>query len=228
MQRNELLEYVRNDTGLSLLLAALENRWKENPPDPAHAMDHVLRVALATCQLAQGRVPMRNCVAAALLHDIVSYPKDSPLRAESSTHSAEFARKILAEAGFDAIDVASIAGAVRTHSFSGGLEPQDFLGMCLQDADRLEALGAIGIYRVFATGAKMGASLCDPLDPWAKKKRELDDKRYSVDHFFTKLLKLPETMRTAEGKQEASRRAKIMKEYLRQLGHELGVPLDLA
>ncbi|STF26181.1 putative phosphohydrolase [Escherichia coli] len=76
----------------------------------------------------------------------------------------------------------------------------------VQDADRLEALGAIGLARVFAVSGALGVALFDGEDPFAQH-RPLDDKRYALDHFQTKLLKLPQTMQTARGKQLAQHNA---------------------
>jgi uncharacterized protein len=91
----------------------------------------------------------------------------------------------------------------------------------LQDADRLEAVGALGLYRTIATGVAMGAQLIDSNDPWAEK-RELNDKQYSVDHFYTKLLHLHKTFQTDAAKAEAKDRTKFLEQFLSQLKHEIG------
>lgn len=97
------------------------------------------------------------------------------------------------------------------------------LGKALQDADRLEALGVIGAFRCIATGVRFDAAFFDANDPWAED-RSLDDKRYSVDHFFVKLFKLPATFQTEVGRAEAMRRVEIMRAMLAALGDEIGVP----
>ena len=161
------------------------------------------------------------CLVSAFLHDCVPVPKNSPLRKESSRLASEKAREWLSEINWeprDQIDV--ICGAIIDHSFSSGRIPATLLGECLQDADRLEALGAIGLYRTIATGVSMGAALFDANDPWAEH-RELDDKKYSIDHFFTKLLKLPESFRTTSARQEAEKRAQYLRGFVDQLKSEL-------
>jgi uncharacterized protein len=90
----------------------------------------------------------------------------------------------------------------------------------VQDADRLEALGAIGVARVFATGASFGAGLWHPEDPWAEG-RDLDDKAWSLDHFEKKLLKLAADMKTAAGRRLAETRQGAMLAYLAALRAEL-------
>ncbi len=151
-------------------------------------------------------------------------PKDHPDRARASERSAEFARTRLAALGFGPAAVEDAVEAIRDHAFSRGATPATALGRALQDADRLDALGAFGLYRVIATGVAMGGALYDADDPWAER-RPLDDRAYSVDHFFTKLLRLPATMRTERGRAEALRRADTLRDFLRALGREIGRPV---
>lgn len=191
--------------------------------DAAHDRSHVLRVALSTCQILGEPESCAEAIASALLHDLVNVPKNHPDRARASELSAEAARPLLTEAGFAANSIDRIATAIRQHSFSRGEKPTEALAMALQDADRLEALGAIGIMRVFSTGARMGTAYFHADDPWAKN-RSLDDSRFSVDHFFTKLLALPATMNTERGRAEAQARARALEDFLANLEHELGEP----
>jgi uncharacterized protein len=190
-------------------------------PDPTHDTAHALRVALAALRLGGDEVSAREVVAAALLHDAVNVPKSSPERAQASARSAAAARARLPAAGFAPDAVERIAAAIRDHSFSRGAVPEGALGRALQDADRLEALGAIGLLRCLATGERMGAAWFCAEDPWARA-RPLDDRRYSVDHFFAKLLRLPATMCTAAGRAEAERRAAFLRAFLVALGEEIG------
>ena len=131
----------------------------------------------------------------------------------------------LEAAGFDSPARSRIHDAIRDHSFSRGAVPTGPLGRALQDADRLEALGAIGVFRNISTGARMGSAYFDAEDPWARS-RPLDDKAYSVDHFFVKLLRLPATMTTDAGRDEATRRARVIIGLVDALAEELGVPLE--
>lgn len=183
-----------------------------------------MRVALWAIRIGGDVLDWREAVAAALLHDAVNVPKDDPRRAQASTLSADVARDVLPRFGFDPAAVTRIADAIADHSYSRGAVPTTPLGDALQDADRLEALGAIGVMRTISTGTKMGAVYFHAEDPWADDRR-LDDRAFSVDHFFCKLLGLPATMRTEAGRQEATRRAASMVAFLEQLGDELGRPL---
>jgi uncharacterized protein len=215
---------LATDPGLATLLA--EGRARDlalGRADPAHDVAHALRVAHWTLELGGAEVDPREAVAAALLHDAVHTPKNSPERRLASEQSAALARERLPALGFTAEQVARIADAIRDHSFSRGAVPATPLGCALQDADRLEALGAIGLLRCISTGVALGGAWFHADDPWAES-RPLDDARYSLDHFFTKLLTLPASMRTAAGRREAERRAVFLKEFLARLGEELGRP----
>lgn len=153
----------------------------------------------------------------------MNVPKNHPDRARASELSAQAAEPLLRAAGFDEPARTRIRDAIRDHSFSRGATPATTLGKALQDADRLEAVGAIGLFRVASTGARMGASYFHPEDPWATS-RELDDRKHSVDHFFTKLLKLQETFHTPAGREEALRRSQVLERFLDDLALELGEP----
>lgn len=222
MTRRELLDCIAADKGLSELYALAETCLDE---DPGHNLDHALRVALWTLRLGGHELVKEEAIAAALLHDLVNLPKDSPERHLASERSAEAAKPHLIEAGFSPEAIGRIMAAIRDHSFSRGAVPQDVLGCALQDADRLEALGAIGLFRNISTGTRMGSAYFHASDPWAAN-RTLDDKAYSLDHFFVKLLRLPHTMRTEAGRSEARRRAQLLITVAEALGDELGIPLD--
>ena len=221
LTRAAVLDVVADDPGLAALFAAVRGRHAAQPPDAAHDLEHLLRVARRTVRLAGDAAPARDAIAAALLHDLVALPKDHPDRPGASERSAAEARALLAANGWSAAAIDSIAAAIRDHSFSRGAVPADALGAALQDADRLDALGAIGLWRMLATGAALGRVLCDPEDPLAER-RAPDEHAYIVDHAFVKLLRLPSTMRTAAGRAEAERRVGAIQLFLHALKDELG------
>lgn len=209
---------IEGDPDLVAVRAEVESRLDG---DPGHDLQHALRVARWALRIGGGEVAPRNVIAAALLHDVVNIPKDSPDRARASELSADVARELLPTLHFDESSVEEIAEAIRDHSYSRGATPMTALGRALQDADRLEALGSMGILRTVAAGVRMGAQLFDADDPWSRE-RPLDDSRFTLDHFFCKLLELPTTMLTEIGRDEAEIRVEAMRGFLRQLGHELG------
>lgn len=192
------------------------------PRDAAHGLGHILRVArLAEELAAEAQADAEVCVAAALLHDLVYRPKNHPESPLTARMAADLVPQWCRETAGLAAKAEAISAAVATHSWSGGLAPGSLEAAVLQDADRLEALGAIGIARVFATGGSFGAGLWHPEDPWAEA-RDLDDKAWSLDHFERKLLKLAAGMSTAAGRRRAEGRQRIMLAYLEDLRAELG------
>ncbi|MFC4426572.1 HD domain-containing protein [Deinococcus navajonensis] len=191
-------------------------------PDAAHDGAHLRRVAVWTRRCAP-QEPPALAVAAALTHDVVNLPKNHPQRAQASTLAAQAVQAALPGLGFSAAEAGAVALAVRDHSFSRGAIPETPLGAALQDADRLDALGALGVLRVAAVGGHLGRALLDSTDPWCQT-REPDDQAYSVDHFFTKLLRLSASFQTVPGQAEAQRRTAVMHAFLTQLGEEIGVP----
>ncbi len=214
--RATLESFIQAD---AVLCAVNEHVRAALDSDPAHDVEHVRRVALSTLRLGP-LLDLREAICSALLHDVVNLPKNHPERASASRRSAEVSRELLA-----ALPEASrerIAQAIEDHSFSAGRTPRSDLGEALQDADRLEALGALGLARTFSTGERLGARYFDAADPWALE-RPLDDRRFSVDHFFTKLLGLPATFRTVAGRQEAERRVRLLETFLDALADEIGV-----
>jgi uncharacterized protein len=189
--------------------------------DPGHDLAHIERVLASCRQLgpAEG-ARLELLLAAAAVHDLVNVPKDHPDRARASELAAERARPLLVAAGFAGEELEIIARAVIEHSFSRGARPSTTESAVLQDADRLDAVGAIGIMRCLSCGALMGASYYDAADPFAAR-RSLDDRAYSLDHFFVKLFKLPVLMNTAAGRAEAERRVAFMRGFVAQLQTEL-------
>jgi uncharacterized protein len=215
MTRTELLAFIERDSTLARVLAALR---ASDDGDAAHDVEHSIRVARSTLRIDPSLDP-REAIAAALLHDAVNVPKDSPLRAKASEECARHAREVL-QGDFDPPAIERIAGAIRDHSYTRGAIPETALGRALQDADRLEAIGALGVMRTISTGARMGSRYFDAADPFAED-RPLDDRRYSIDHFYVKLLALETTMCTDRGRVEAHRRTEFLRAFLAELRSEL-------
>jgi len=189
--------------------------------DSAHDFEHMMRVyknAQKLCKKEKANEKLVLC--AVLLHDIVSYPKSDKRSKNSSVDSAKKAKTILKKYDFTENEITLISDAIRDHSFSQKRTPQTIEGKILQDADRLDALGAIGIARVFTTGGLLKRPFYNIDDPFCKK-RNPDDKTWTVDHFFQKLLKLESLMNTKSGKLEAKKRTRVLKEFLKQLKQEL-------
>jgi uncharacterized protein len=189
--------------------------------EPAHDFQHVLRVAASARAIADAEGARRLIAeSAALLHELYNLPKDHPESSRSGERCAERATVVLHAHGFVPSDAAAISDAIRVHGYSVGIVPASLEARVLQDADRLDAIGAIGIARCFATGAAMRAAFYDADDPLCRT-REPDDKRYSVDHFFRKLLKIEGGLHTQTARAMAAQRASFMRQFLAQLEREI-------
>ena len=189
--------------------------------DSAHDFEHIMRVYKNAQKLCKKeKVNEKLVLCAVLLHDIISYPKSDKRSKNSSIDSAKKAKTLLKRYDFTENEITIISDAIRDHSFSQKKTPKTIEGKILQDADRLDALGAIGIARVFATGGSLKRPFYNIDDPFCKK-RNADDKTWTLDHFFQKLLKLEFLMNTKSGKIEAKKRTRILNEYLKQLKQEI-------
>ena len=196
--------------------------------DPSHDFDHVERVVANCIKLSQDSslsTPpnIEFLVAAALLHDLVNLPKNHPERMSASLFAAERSFGILVNAGFSAVEIKQIQLIIQEHSYSAGHEATSLEAAILQDADRLDALGAIGVMRTVTCGTKFGSSYYRKENGFAvagEWPAELDDTKFVVDHFYKKLLKLPEKMNTELGARLAGERAMFMKAFLSQLESE--------
>ena len=189
--------------------------------DAAHDFEHIMRVYSNAQKIAKKeKLNPKLVLSAALLHDIVSYPKSSKRSKFSSIDSAKKSKIILKKYGFTEEEITIISDAIEDHSFSQNKVPETLEGKILQDADRLDALGAIGIARVFATSGSLNRPFYNIDDPFCNK-RNPDDNLWAVDHFFNKLLKLESMMNTKSGKIEAKKRTKVLKVFLKQLKDEV-------
>lgn len=189
--------------------------------DVSHDIYHVQRVVNNAHKIGQvERAEPGIVLPAAWLHDCVSVPKDSPMRSQASKLAAECAVAFLQTVEYPERFFSAIAHAIVAHSFTAGIPPETIHAQVVQDADRLEALGAIGLARCLMTGGALGQRLLDPTEPFPVT-RAPDDSKQSVDHFFCKLLRLPATMQTAGGKVEAYRRAQILVRFLEDLADEI-------
>ncbi len=189
--------------------------------DPGHGPVHLERVVATAIRLAAEEGARLDVVLpAAWLHDCVHVAKDSPDRARASRLAAAQAVRFLESSGYPAAALPGIRHAIEAHSFSAGIAPETVEAKVVQDADRLDALGAIGLARCIAVGAALGRPVYAPQDPFCRE-RAPDDRGASVDHFYTKLLKLAGTMQTAAGRREAERRTAFLRAFLAQLESEI-------
>ena len=188
--------------------------------DPAHDFSHVMRVYQNASKIGQREgADMQILLLAALLHDAGSVAKHSEVSEESDARRRAV-KDLLSEIDLSDEAREKVLYAVKVHRFSKGIVPTTLEARILQDADRLDAMGAIGIARVFMTGGGLGRMMYHPSDPFCQS-RVPDDKAWNLDHFFSKLLKLESGMHTQTAKALARRRAEVLKNYLLDLQTEL-------
>jgi len=189
--------------------------------DGAHDLSHLHRVwqtarhLLASHPEADGLVVLAACY----LHDLVNLPKNHPERQRASTLAAGLATEQLATAGFPADKLPAVAHAIAAHSFSAGIAPASIEARIVQDADRLDALGAVGLARLFYTAGRLGSALAHPTDPRGAS-RPLDDQAYALDHIAVKLATLPGTMSTAAGRRLGEARLAWLREFAEKFARE--------
>ena len=202
--------------------AELMRLW-HGAQDAAHDLGHIDRV-WANCQQIMADEPgidHEALMIAVIFHDAVNLPKDAPNRAEAAALSARAAADWLLAQGWPTERIATVSHAIEAHSYSAAIAPRTAEARVLQDADRLEALGAIGLARMFAVSGALGRALWHPDDPLAQH-RALDDRTYGMDHLETKLFPISQTMQTPTGRAMAQERAEWMFSFRSRLLREIG------
>jgi uncharacterized protein len=224
-ERDRFSSMEMNDVELQVLSKVYEETQQRYVgfDDPAHGWEHIKRVYRLALHIAE----LENADAfivgmAALLHDIGHLSSNTSLH--HAALSMSMAGELLVAFDISAETREAILHAIAAHSFSLGIEPRTLEAKVVRDADRLDSLGAIGILRWAITGAirRTGETQTyHPDDPFAEW-HTLDDRRYMLDHFFAKLLKLDGTMATRTGGVLAQERIAFMRTYLDEFRKELG------
>ncbi len=190
--------------------------------DPAHDISHVHRVLTNAERIAEiENADMDIIIPAALFHDVVNYPKNDPRSKYASDESAALTKELLSaipEYPQDKID--KVYSAIQTCSFSKGIIPEFLEAKIIQDADGLEATGAISIMRTFCSTGSMKRPFYNIEDPFSAN-REPDSLKYALDLFFTRLLVVQNRMHTETAKTIAQRRTKFLKDFLEEFKLEL-------
>lgn len=189
--------------------------------DAAHDALHVQRVAVNAIKFSQIEgADLSIVIPAVWLHDCFTVSKKSELRKQASTLSAEKAEKLLSDWEYPQDNIEAIKHAIAAHSYSANIFPETLEAKIVQDADRIDSIGAIGVARMMMTGGKMDCTLYNDDDPFCVK-REPRDRQWTVDHFYSKLLKLNSGFHTKAAQDEAQRRHDYMLDFLKQLESEI-------
>lgn len=192
---------------------------KEQQIDASHDLGHFRRVYRTARCIASSEASVVDpliILAAAYFHDVVSLPKNHVDSKMSSRYAAIKAKELLHQMHFPDEKIDPVCHAIETHSFSAQLQPETIEAQIIQDADRMEALGALGAMRTFYVSGRMGRALFDPNDLYAKR-RPLDDKMFGLDHFYVKLFKLPGLLQTKGGRHLADKRVEFLNHFVEEL-----------
>ncbi|SEQ83427.1 HD domain-containing protein [Natrinema salaciae] len=206
------------------MLEAVRDRARPYFTDasPAHDWHHVQRVdALAETLVEQHPESVEEPVVhlAVALHDIGRTRED---RGEIDDHASWGAReggRILRDLGAATDTVERVQHCIRAHRYSTGTEPASLEAKLVADADNLDALGAVGIARVFAYGGEIGEPIHDPAQPIAEDDTDAGATQYN--HFHKKILDLPARMYTDVGRDLAADRVGFVREYLERFEVEV-------
>jgi uncharacterized protein len=192
--------------------------------DPVHNFEHIERVYRMALKLAKNEgADLQIVGAAALLHDVEGSNPTGETRGEHQLYSATFARRVLLEEGWQEERIAAVQHCIRAHRYRDQREPPATLeAQVLFDADKLDALGAVGVARVVAHAALLGAPLyAEPSAEFLQTGREQPGEAHSTYHeFLFKLRKIKERLYTSSARIIAEERDQYLAEYYQRLGRE--------
>jgi uncharacterized protein len=196
-------------------------RQRAEGAEPAHDWFHVERVVANAITIATSEnANVAIAATAALLHELFNLPKSHPDSSSAGDVCAEHARAVLLGEGAPADIVEPVVSAIRDHAFSKAVIPEALESRVLQDADRLDAIGAIGLARMWATCAEMKRPFYAPDDPFCAT-RPPDDKSWGLDHVFKKLLVVPERLHLPTSRRLADGRVRFLRDFVEQLRSEI-------
>lgn len=182
-----------------------------------HEIEHTERVYRLCLTIAKTeKVDLDILKAAALLHDIARKKqeemKDAICHAEEG---AKMAKEILAKTEFPKEKMEAVSYAISVHRYSAKIKPNTKEAEILQDADRLDSLGAGGIARCFAYNGKRNNSIHNPKIPPKEEYEKDKENSTAINHFYEKLLKIkPETFNTTKGKELAQERHAFIEDFV--------------
>ena len=186
---------------LETMLAYVETFFRESG---AHDLDHVLRVTRLCEVIGEAEhADMQILIPAALFHDIAR-PQEKKTGIPHQEEGARIAEAYLRQTGYEPARIPAIVHAIHSHRFSTGPEPETLEAKILSDADKLDAMGAVGIARTFMQAGEHG-----------------DGIEGAVGHIHEKLLNLRGLMYTDQGAEIAGQRHALLQEFVDSLEDEI-------
>jgi len=216
---------MAHDELISTTAAFVRERLRHD--SSGHDWWHIDRVRRnASCLARQEGADVLVCELAALLHDVA----DWKFHGGDETAGPRAAREWLQSQSAEPAVIDAVCDIIARVSFKGAGVATDMPtleGRCVQDADRLDAIGAIGIARAFAFGGHFGRPMYDPEHPpeWHPSFEAYKQKSGpTINHFYEKLLLLKDRMQTATGRRLAEQRHRVLEEFLAQFFAEWNGP----
>jgi uncharacterized protein len=188
--------------------------------DAIHDFDHVLRVLALAKRLAESEGADWEIVrTATLLHDVMRVQETDRLRQDHARTGAELARRLLD--GHPPEKVKAVAHAIAAHRFRTGPAPQTLEAKVLHDADKLDAIGAVGVARAFAYGGHEGQRLWAEAPPNYTENEANHHEHTPVHEFHFKLARIKDRLLTASARCLAEERHTFMVAFYERLDREV-------
>ncbi|USG98971.1 HD domain-containing protein [Thermococcus argininiproducens] len=196
-------EYIHNNASLELIRKAEQFAKNFFEREGTHGFSHIKRVFNLCLHLGKDEgADLEVLALAALLHDIARPLEDKGIVDDHAKESAKIARRFLGSLGYPKIE--EVVHAIEAHRFSKPPEPKTIEAKILSDADKLDAIGAIGVARVFMYSGEHGRDI-----------------EFSLKHFEEKILKLKDLMYTKSAKKLANERHKFVEEFIKRIQKEI-------
>jgi uncharacterized protein len=189
--------------------------------DISHDELHLDRVVSNALMLAkEEEADLAIVIPAAYLHDCFVVEKNDPRRSQASKLSAEKAIEFLKSISYPEEHFDAISHAIEAHSFSANIEARTLEAQIVQDADRLDGLGSVGLARMFSVSARLTRPYYDSTDPLCRN-RQPDDQKWALDHFFVKLVHTAAKLNTRSALDEGRKRIESMALFLQEFEREI-------
>lgn len=200
-------------------IAKISKKYFKNPVT-GHDWFHVERVYQIAIKIGKDeKANIGILKPATLLHDIARKKEDMGKIKCHAQEGVKMARKILKNFNFPEEKIEKIAYVIKVHRYKQQIKPKTLEAQILQDADRLDSLGAINVGRIFSYGGEHKRPMHDPKIP--PKSHYGSNSATSINHFFEKIFKLkPKTFNTKAGQQLALERYRYTKNFVKRFLQE--------